>query len=245
MVGNTRRKANVFWERLSLSVQVISHLQNNESKYMPIQRKAENLIWIKHFLKQNKLSRENLGLQLYSELIVILESDASIEPELLVQRLSGYRSIGLTEVQAAKMWKMDPTYYHYQFLNILHFIMGQIEENKLQFPILVQFLDQSQKTNLTHSTEKTYSLLKQGYSVTDIMSIRRLKKSTIEDHLVELALHNKEFSIDPYISIEKQQQIQRAAKKLNSKQLKQIYHEVKNADYFEIRLVLAKYGDES
>ena len=122
--------------------------------------------------------------------------------------------------------------------------MGQIEENKLQFPILVQFLDQSQKTNLTHSTEKTYSLLKQGYSVTDIMSIRRLKKSTIEDHLVELALHNKEFSIDPYVSMEKQQQIQRAAKKLNSKQLKQIYHEVKNADYFEIRLVLAKYGDD-
>ena len=240
-----QRKANVFWERLSLSVQVISHLQNNESKYMPIQRKTENLIWIKHFLKQNKLSRENLGLQLYSELIAILESDATIEPGLLVQRLSGYRTIGLTEVQAAKIWKLDPTYYHYQFLNILHFIMGQIEGNKLQFPILVQFLDQSKETNLTHSTEKTYSLLKQGYSVTDIMSIRRLKKSTIEDQLVELALHNKEFSIDPYISIEKQQQIQRAAKKMNSKQLKHIYHEVKNADYFEIRLVLAKYGDES
>ena len=100
-----QRKANVFWERLSLSVQVISHLQNNESKYMPIQRKADNLIWIKHFLKQNKLSRENLGLQLYSELIAILESDATIEPGLLVQRLSGYRSIGLTEVQAAKIWK--------------------------------------------------------------------------------------------------------------------------------------------
>ena len=87
-----QRKANVFWERLSLSVQVISHLQNNESKYMPIQRKTETLIWIKHFLKQNKLSRENLGLQLYSELIAILESDATIEPGLLVQRLSGYRT---------------------------------------------------------------------------------------------------------------------------------------------------------
>ena len=212
---------------------------------MPIQRKVETLQWIKHFLKQNKLSRESLGLKLYAELVAILESDVSIEPELLVHRLSGYRSIGLTSIQVANIRNMEPAYYHYQFLNILHFIMGQIEENKLQFPILVQFLDQSKETNLTHSTEKTYSLLKQGYSVTDIMSIRRLKKSTIEDHLVELALHNKEFSIDPYISIEKQQQIQRAAKKMNSKQLKHIYQEVKNADYFEIRLVLAKYGDES
>ena len=70
-------------------------------------------------------------------------------------------------------------------------------------------MDQSQKTNLTFSTEKTYALLKQGYSVTDIMSIRKLKKSTIEDHLVELAIHMKEFSIDPYVSFEKQKQIQR------------------------------------
>jgi uncharacterized protein YpbB len=238
-----QRKADVFWERLSLSVQVISYLQNNDSKYMPIQRKVETLQWIKHFLKQNKLSRENLGLKLYAELVDILESDVSIEPELLVQRLSGYRSIGLTSTQVANMRNMEPAYYHYQFLNILHFLIGQIEANKLQFPILAQFLDHSQKTNLTFSTEKTYALLKQGYSVTDIMSIRRLKKSTIEDHLVELAIHMKEFSIDPYVSIEKQKQIQTAIKKLNSKQLKQIYHEVIVADYFEIRLVLARYGD--
>ena len=191
---------------------------------MPIQRKAENLIWIKHFLKQNKLSRENLGLQLYTELVIMFgKQTLLLNPNLLVLRLSGYRSIGLTEVQAAKMSKMEPTFYHYQFLNILHFIMEQIEENKLQFPILVQFLDQSQKTNLTHSTEKTYSLLKQGYSVTDIMSIRRLKKSTIEDHLVELALHNKEFSDRPIcINGETAANTKGRQKRLNSKQLKQI-----------------------
>ena len=238
-----QRTAEIFWERLSLSIQVISHLQKNDSKYMPIQRKAETLQWIKQFLKQNKLSRENLGLKLYSELVDILDSETTIEPELLVTRLSGYRSIGLTSIQVAKNRNMESVYYHYQFLNILHFLIGQIEAKELQFPILAQFLDHSKKTNLTFSTEKTYALLKQGYSVTDIAAIRKLKKSTIEDHLVELALHMREFSIDPYVSIEKQQQIQTAVKKLNSKQLKKIYYEVKGADYFEIRLVLAKYED--
>lgn len=238
-----QRKADVFWERLSLTVQVISHLQNRDSKYMPIQRKAETLQWMKLFLKQNKLNREDLGLKLYAEMVEILDSDVSVEPELLVQRLSGYRSIGLTSIQVAKIQNMEPAYYHYQFLNLLHFLIKKIEENELQYPILTQFLDQSQKMNLTFSTEKTYALLKQGYSVTDIVSIRKLKISTIEDHLVELALHMKEFSIDPYVSSEKQKQIQTAIKKLNTKQLKQIYHEVKSADYFEIRLVLAKYGD--
>src|SRR5437868_5649367 len=83
--------------------------------------------------------------------------------ELQVHRLSGYRSISLTSIQVANLQNMEPVYYHYQFLNILHFLIGQIEANELQFPILAQFLDQSQKMNLTFSTEKTYALLKQGY----------------------------------------------------------------------------------
>ena len=122
--------------------------------------------------------------------------------------------------------------------------MEYIETNSSHFPILASFLDQSPKVPLTLSTEKTFALLKQGYSVIDIMTIRRLKKSTIEDHLVELALHIKGFSIDRYVPMEKQQQIKNTAITLNTKQLKEIRNAVQEADYFEIRLVLAKYGDE-
>lgn len=239
-----QRTATVLWERLSLCVQVISHLQNRESRYIPVQRRPETLIWIRQFLIRNKLSRESLGFKLYTELVTCLESESSINPTLLVMRLSGYRSVGLTAIQAAKKCEMELSLYQYHFLNTLHYLVEQIETNSSRFPILASFLDQSPKDHLTISTEKTFTLLKQGYSVTDIMTIRRLKKSTIEDHLVELALHIKEFSIDHYVPIEKQQQIKRAAKTLNTKQLKQIRNVAQNADYFEIRLVLAKYGEE-
>jgi uncharacterized protein YpbB len=238
-----QRKATLLWERLSLCVQVISHLQNRESKYIPVQRRPETLIWIRQFLKQNKLSRKSLGCKLYTELVICFESDSSIDPRLLVMRLSGYRSVGLTATQAAKNCEMELSLYQYHFLDILHYLIEQIEMNSSRFPILALFLDQSQKGSLTLSTEKTFALLKQGYSVTSIMTIRRLKKSTIEDHLVELALHIKEFSIDCYVPMEKQQQIKSAAKTLNTKQLKQIRHAVQDADYFEIRLVLAKYSE--
>ncbi|MCQ6273842.1 helix-turn-helix domain-containing protein [Bacillus sp. V3B] len=238
-----QRMAAVLWERMSLCVQVISHLQNRESKYIPVQRRPETLVWIRQFLKRNKLSRESLGLKLYNELVTCLESDSLIDPSLLVMRLSGYRSVGLTATQAAKKSEMELSLYHYHFLNILHYLVEQIEINSSRFPILASFLDQTQKDHLTISTEKTFALLKQGYSVTDIMTIRRLKKSTIEDHLVELALNVKEFSIDHYVSMEKQQKIKSTAKTLNTKQLKQIRNATQDADYFEIRLVLAKYGE--
>ncbi|WP_223881846.1 helix-turn-helix domain-containing protein [Niallia endozanthoxylica] len=239
-----QRTAIVFWERLSLAIQVISHLKKRESKYIPIQRKADTLLWMRQFLKQNRLSRDALGLQLYEELVMCLESDFSIVPEYLVIRLSGFRSMGLTESQAAQTFQMELSYYHYHFLSTLHYVTGYIEENPGQLPILHSFLGKSQKHQLTNSTEKTYALLKQGNSVTDIMTIRGLKKSTIEDHLVELALNIKSFSIDSYVSIEKQELIKKAAKAVQTKQLKQIRSMVSNTDYFEIRLVLAKYGEE-
>ncbi|WP_071395625.1 helix-turn-helix domain-containing protein [Bacillus tuaregi] len=239
-----QRTSLVFWERLSLAVQVISNLKKRESKYLPVQRKTETLLWIRQFLAHNRLSRDSLGKQIYQELVSCLESDPSLNPDYLVIRLTGYRSIGYTEVQAAQNFQMEQAYYHYHFLSILHYMIGHIETNPAHFPILSFFIEKPQKHNLTNSTEKTYTLLKQGHSVTDIMTIRGLKKSTIEDHLVELALNVENFTIDAYVSAEKQNLIKQAAKKLQTKQLKQIRSMVGQAGYFEIRLVLAKYGEE-
>ena len=104
-----QRTATVLWERMSLCVQVISHLQNRESKYIPVQRKPEILIWIRQFLKQHKLSRESLGVKLYTELVTCLESESFLNPSLFVMRLSGYRSVGLTAEQAAKKCEMEPS----------------------------------------------------------------------------------------------------------------------------------------
>ena len=55
-------------------------------------------------------------------------------------------------------------------------------------------------------------IFRYGYNDT-----RQLKKSTIEDHLVELALKIREFSIDPYVSIEKQNQITKSRKETEFK----------------------------
>lgn len=235
----------LLWERLSLAVQVLSHLQHRETKYIPVQRKPETLIWVKDFIKACGLSRKLLSERLYIEITELLEIAPGINPNLLILRLSGYQRIGLTEIQAAQELKMDQVQCHYQFLNILHYIASMIEEQKDRYPILAVFLEKETDVILTKSTEKTYRLLKQGYSLADIIDIRRLKQSTIEDHLVELALNIPEFSIGEYVQDEKQKKIRYAIKAANTKQLKEIRKHVQEASYFEIRLVLAKYGDDS
>ncbi|WP_428908966.1 helix-turn-helix domain-containing protein [Niallia sp. Krafla_26] len=241
---NIQKQSILFWERLTLLVQVVSYLQKHDSRYIPIQKSPETIFSIKTFLKQNTLDRDTLSVSLYNEFISCLDEEPSINPDLLVVRLSGYHSVGLTVEQAAQTFRLEVTHYYYEFINILHYMVNRIEHDRERYPILSCLIEPSQSINLTQSTEKTLDLLSKGYSVSAIMEIRHLKKGTIEDHIVELALKNKNFSIDPFVTQEKQNQIIQVANGLNTKQLKMIRNRIEGATYFEIRLVLAKYGDQ-
>ncbi|MBU8879146.1 helix-turn-helix domain-containing protein [Bacillus sp. FJAT-29790] len=240
------RLSELFWERLTLAVQVISHLTNRDSKYIPIQRKKEIHHWLKGFLHHSRLSRDELGAEIYRELVECLESNEELNPSILVIRLTGHKNIGLTSSQAADKLKMDHDDYHIQFLAILHYMLETVQAKPSEFPLLSELIaDQNDTAPLTQSTKKTFSFLEKGYQVEEIARIRKLKKSTIEDHIVEIALNINSFDIAPFVNMEKQNLIIRAAKSITSKQLKHIRQFVPDADYFEIRLVLAKAGDES
>nr|WP_239454509.1 helix-turn-helix domain-containing protein [Bacillus suaedaesalsae] len=99
------------------------------------------------------------------------------------------------------------------------------------------------KLTLTQSTEKTFELVNQGYSIEAIAKIRQLKKNTIEDHIVEIALSDEAFDISPYIKSDTFKQIEECIMRLKTNQLKLIKNSLEiPVGYFEIRLALAKVG---
>lgn len=232
-----------FWERLTLLVQVCSNLIHNERNFIPIRNKQETLSWVKQYIRQKGEKRLQLAAMLYDELIAALEKQNS-KPEFLTIRLTGYGKIGLTAIQAAELANVEFARYHYEFLNVLHAMLDNIMDNPSRFPLLAGLIDPGeQEVPLTLSTEKTFRMLQKGISVEKIAAARNLKQNTIEDHIVEIALSIKGFDITEYIPLEKQQRILQAGRKISAKKLKQIREQVNDASYFEIRLVLAKYGD--
>lgn len=232
-----------FWERLSLLVQVVSNLTHKETSYIPIQKNKETHSWLKSFLNKTSLERNLLSKTLYKELVDCLKSEDRLNPSILIFRLTGYNQIGQTSLQTAEMLKMEVEQYYLEFLNILHYILEQIATNKNRFPLLHSILENSKQTMLmTNSSGKTYELLKMGFSIEEIAIKRNLKESTIEDHIVEIALNIADFSIDNFVDQQKQITILSVAKQTGSKQLKFIRNAVPAANYFEIRLVLAKHG---
>ncbi len=241
---NYHQLTTVFWERLSILVQVSSNLVNKNKGFIPIQNKQETQEWLKACLKEQNTDRYELAQQLFTELIKCLEQDESIKPEVLVHRLTGHNKIGLTSEQAAEKLGMNLIHYHIEFLNILHFMITTISQNNNMYPLLSGLVQDIQKeVPFTLSTAKTFQLLKKGYLPEEIAAVRNLKTSTIEDHIVEIALHIKEFDLDRYVTPDKQRRIIETANSTSAKKLKQIRMLVDDANYFEIRLVLARNRD--
>lgn len=235
---------SVFWERLSLLVQVCSNLIHHHTEYFPIQRKSDVQYWVKLFLQQSTKDRQALASELYNEIITCFDSEPALDPRILVIRFTGHKRFGLTGVQAAHVLNYEPSYYHLQFLNLIHYMIDEIHHRSTRYPLLKSIMsDLSQPSSFTISTGKTYHFLKQGLDLDEIANVRNLKRSTVEDHLVEIALIDKSFDISYLVSIEKQKMIMDAAEQSPSKQLKLIRERTNGASYFEIRLVLAKYGD--
>ncbi|MFP7297803.1 helix-turn-helix domain-containing protein [Neobacillus niacini] len=232
------------WERLSLLVQVASNITYQETKYIPIQKSTDVHSWLKDYLRSTPIPKRKLGETLYTELVDVYEQAKDINPSVLVYRLTGYQQIGLTSTQTAKMLNMGPLEYHVEFTNSIHYLIHCIEKNPARYLMFSSLLANFEhKDSLTLSSRKTWVLLNQGLSLEEIAGVRQLKMSTIEDHLVEFALSIKDFSINPYVEEGTQQKILEISRQEATKQLKVIRNILKDASYFQIRLVLAKYGD--
>ncbi len=76
-----------------------------------------------------------------------------------------------------------------------------IETNPEQFQQLSSIIkDITSPHSFTISTKKTFEFLQKGWNAERIAEVRNLKKSTIEDHIVEIALLDKSFDISPFVS---------------------------------------------
>jgi uncharacterized protein YpbB len=233
-----------FWERLSLFIQVVSNFVYQESHYIPIQKNKVVHIWLKSALKDRKVPREEMGKFLFLELVECLDQAENINPLVIVYRFTGYQQIGLTTSQTAERLNMDILNYHLAFINVLHYLIQKVESDRNRFGLLSLLLEEGEiQDSLTLSSSKTLELLNQGYSIDQIARIRNLKVSTVEDHLVELAINVKGFSIDVYVEKDLQDKIIEISRQVATRQLKLIRNKLTAVSYFQIRLVLAKFGE--
>ncbi|NLP49571.1 helix-turn-helix domain-containing protein [Bacillus sp. RO1] len=242
-------KSLTFWKRYSLLVQTLSNLAGKESTFIPIQYDDHIQSWVKNYLLSQKgSSKKRLLKDLFIETNGLLTQLPANKATVFTLKLSGYRHAGNTDEQIARTLKTDIAWIHIEFQSALHYIIQRLEEKdavstyKHLFLICRDFLE---KSLLTETTQKTLKLLHQGFTLEEIANIRRLKESTIEDHIVEISMQIHDFSIAPYVKGDDVQAIKAVISDLQTHQLRKIKEKLKNFDinYFQIRLVLTRMGD--
>ncbi|OKL38012.1 hypothetical protein BLL40_00890 [Domibacillus mangrovi] len=237
--------ASVFFSRMQLLVQVASHLAYSDSSYYPVTRDDRILEWVKRYLTYMPCSKKELSPRLYGELDCLFQQ-LQERPECIVIRFSGHKQTGKTIAQAAERLEMEETEYWFRFLHALHSMIKHITESGPRTPLLQAVLmDIHDPLTLTISARQTADYLKKTMTIDQIAASRRLKKATIEDHIVELALNDPSFSIRPFIEEEKEAAVIEAARRVSNRQLKPLKEKLPDHSYFQIRLVLAKESGKS
>ncbi|WP_101844120.1 helix-turn-helix domain-containing protein [Halobacillus sp. Marseille-P3879] len=229
-----------FEKRLRLLIQTLTHSYMNDLAFIPVEDDAEIQNWVKKIYKSHH--NEGLMLSLHQDLLVLLHNVSEVEAELFTGRLTGGSFTGRTREQLALSQQISienvDLYLRHTFYYLFHTVTTAGETYK-GLSLCMDGLEIS--SLITESAKQTYQLFIQGYSLQQICQQRRLKLSTIQDHMVEAALVLPSFDIIPFVSLEHQTEIIHTLNAMNSNKLKSLYEALHGQfNYFELRLVLAR-----
>lgn len=241
--------SNVFLDRLLFLIQVLTNSKMRNYSYIPIIDQQTVANWVKFAYQK---MRPNINQQLHTlfeELYSLLREFPEREAEIFVDRITSYRTYGLSMDQLAIKYEQDVADLRLLLVGISHRMLDHINRDISSYPLLsfiTRDLNVKSDNKLTHSATITNDLIKKKHSINEVAHIRQLKVNTIYDHIVEIALYDQEFPIHKYVSEKNKQKIISVIRQINSFTLKDIKNKVnKEISYFQIRLVLATINNKS
>ncbi|WP_416728863.1 helix-turn-helix domain-containing protein [Fictibacillus sp. JL2B1089] len=231
------------WQVITLYVQALSNSLYGNFNYSPVVRDFSVIQKVKSVFPKSDSERKVQAAELYSEVSRVLFDHDKVSADLFVKKLSGYNRIGSTFEQISRVEDISLQETVLRFRAVLHSLIQKVTSEKFDLPMLYSLIGSyTEAPALTNSASITYKMLKNNKSIEEIMSVRNLKSSTLEDHLVEIAREVPEFSIISYIDEQEFLKIKAYYRRTNETKLRPFKDAFPHLSYFQIRLVLAKEG---
>lgn len=242
--GNER----LFFQRISLAVQTLSHANARQMAFIPVERDEKVQIWVRNFLLGTSYRTAGYTNMFHGELLSAMQnpSISDLHRTIFSHRLSGFQVSGVTWKQLSDALEIEEVDLHIRFIECLHIMLDEIAENPAAYRLLSMLSEGiKSSTPLTDSAKRTADLYKQGFTFEQIQSLRQLKTSTIEDHFVEIAMNDPSFPIQVFFPEVDSFQLVRKISMLQTKKLKTLKAEFPEYSYFQLRLLLAVGGDSN
>lgn len=232
----------VFWKRLHLIVQTFSQMLADDLAFLPVVTEKSVQQWVKGLIGDATV--RNLWKEGLRDELLCLWGPLPVDvQELLVVQLSGASQVGKTLGQLAQVRRVPATYLTLQYRYGLAVSMQRLTQESDCFPLLSKLTVHTEKidTRLSESGARTYALLKRGYGKEEIARMRKIKESTVEDHLVEIALRCEEWDLSAYLSQQEAGKVVDASMQLGTSRLRLIKDYLgESVSYLQIRLALAR-----
>ncbi|EOH98621.1 hypothetical protein UAW_01217 [Enterococcus haemoperoxidus ATCC BAA-382] len=219
------------WRLLQFTVQVVSNLSYTNKHYVPLEQSPLYQKQVKMYIKS--MPKAQLIETVKKEWTLLFSHLTNDEANFFAQQFSGYQQIGKTSFQ---LMKDDDNTFERQLYKKekLHHLLDTIclmpdgsFLKKLVLPLV--------KQNENKSMSETSSYMKTQLPIEALAQKRRVKISTIKDHLMELAL-TKDFPFERFISKETEQFLFEYPKPYQEWTYRSVKQNSPELDYFEFRL---------
>ncbi|SEN41913.1 Uncharacterized protein YpbB [Amphibacillus marinus] len=234
-----------FIARFHLAVQTYSNLVMKNKTFRPISDDETVQHWVKQNFHQNRQELRYWLRGIHNELLSFLNAlDNEMYAMLFVDRLSGYQQAGYSIQQLARIYQIEEPEIELILVLLFHKLLTFAETNQLStVRTFVEDLNLRKNNRfLTKSAQITLRLLESDYTIAQIAQKRKLKRATIEDHIIELTYAYYPFRIHTFIDQSSLENITLTIAKLPNHKLsliKQALHN--NYSYFQIRLALVHF----
>lgn len=182
--------------------QILSEIRYENKRYLPVEKEYDIQQWVKRWIATQSKPLKELAAAFGMEWKVLLSNLETENAVILVHLMSGHDIVGLTKKQLAQQMNIPELEITVRQYDAMSCLIQQIHEIHQQVPLFASIVKDTaapNKNGLSHSAKETALLLEKGFSIEKIVHIRRLKKSTISEHLIELVILFPTVEIEPFI----------------------------------------------
>lgn len=194
------RIATPFKDQLFFATQVISELAHQQQDYLPLENQYLRQMQLKQWLSPLLKQKERLIAEFYQEWQNFLKALPAESANRWAKRLTGYQQTGFTLTQMSQQEQLAGWKLSLIEQAELHELLRQLEEKSEAFPLFKSLLTSLGITKENQSAATSYQLFIQGKTIEQIAVIRKLKPSTIAEHLIESCLFYPDFPYERVFS---------------------------------------------
>lgn len=189
-----------------LALQVVSELVHHDRHYYPVTTDPGIQVQVKRWLRQQPKSE--LGGQVHAALTAFLTSLSVPDlPTVFVQGLTGYQEPGLTNEQLAEQLGRQPLETGLMRTDAICQWINWLQQHQTTDPLWNLLAPLKQSSAISKSAWQTYQAFVKTNQLATIAQTRRLKLSTVREHLLEVAIWLPQFPFESVLSSTLMQQL--------------------------------------